>query len=157
MLTVVSVAALVAGCRDDETAPVSRDAQVYVATVRDVVDDQPAPEDPDVLPVVYVAPAARGEIPADVQAEVAEELHDEVDLRFADERDEAVLTEEDGLPVRAEGLLLVVGELPEAGDPIEMRIEIYRSERNWSVVDLTLANGSSGWSVTGSTVVPDGG
>ena len=47
---------------------VSRDAQVYVATIRDVLADQPPPDDPDVLPVVYVVGVGETTIPADVQA-----------------------------------------------------------------------------------------
>ena len=89
----------------------SREAQVYAATIREVVRHQPPPpDDPDAL-VVYVVAVGETTIAADVQAESPRELHDEVDVQFADERDEAVDEDVEDAPVLDDGVLIAVGEL----------------------------------------------
>lgn len=147
-------AVLGAGCDGSSGEDVSRAAQVYVATIRDVLADQPPPEDPDVLPVVYVVGVGERDIPADVQAEVAAELDDDAEIRFADERSEALLEDEDDAPVRDHGLLIAVGELADDVDPVELAVEVYRSDDDWSKAVLTVGRRSSQWTVTSSSVVP---
>ena len=154
VLAVTLGSGVVAGCDGSNGAAVSRDAQVYVATIRDVLAEQPPPTDPDVLPVVYVVGVGEKAIPADVQAEVAVELDDDADIRFADQRSEAVLEDEEDVPVRDEGVLVAVGELLPDVDPVDVTVEVYRSEADWSKVVLTIARGSSQWTVTSSSVVP---
>jgi hypothetical protein len=147
-------AALGAGCNGSSGDSVSRAAQVYVATIRDVLADEPPAEDPDVLPVVYVVGVGERTIPADVQAEVAAELDDDADIRFADERAEAILEDEDEAPVRDDGVLIAVGELADDVSPVDIVVEVYRSEDDWSKVVLTVARRPSHWTVTSSSVVP---
>lgn len=142
-----------AGCDGSGGGEVSRDAQVYVATIREVLAEQPQP-DPDVLPVVYIVGVGETKIPADVQAEVAVELDDDADIRFADKRDEAVLENEDHVPVRDHGVLIAVGELPPDVDPVNLDVEVYRSDQDSSKVVLTIARGSSRWTVTSSSLLP---
>lgn len=143
-----------AGCGGSGEKGVSRDAQVYVATIRDILAEQPAPAEPDVLPVVFVVGVGETKIPADVQAQVAVELDDDADIRFADQRSEAMLENEEHVPVRDEGLLLAVGELLPDTDPVNLDVEVYRSDEDWSKVVLTVARGSSQWTVTSSSVLP---
>ena len=137
----------------------SRDAQVYVVTIRDVVAEEPPPADPDVLPVVYVIGVGEDDIAADIQADVAAELKDEVDVRFADARAEAVLADEDEVPVRDHGVLVAVGALaPESDDgrrrrggrglPLGGRLVQPGRSRS--------AGASSQWTVTSTSVVPPG-
>ena len=64
MLAVVLVAAGVAGCDGSARDEMSRDAQVYVVTIRNVVAEEPPPADPDVLPVVYVIGVGEEDIAA---------------------------------------------------------------------------------------------
>lgn len=151
-VTLGSVAAAGCGGAGDEGA--SRDADVYIATIRDVLAEQPPPAEPDVRPVVYVVGVGETKIPADVQAEVAAELDDDADIRFADQRSEAMLEKEEHAPVRDHGVLVTVGELAPDSDPVELDVEVYRSEEDWSKVVLTLAGGSSQWTVTSSSVLP---
>lgn len=139
------------GSGDDE---VSRDAQVYLATIRTVLGDQPPPADPEVLPVVYVVAVGETAIPADVQAEVAMEIDEEADIRFADQRDEAVLEDEDDLPVRDKGVLVAFGAVPAEREPVAVEVEVYRSDDDWSKVVLTVSRRSSQWTVTSSSLVP---
>jgi hypothetical protein len=153
----VAVASAVgAGCGGSGGEELSRDAQVYVAAIRDVLAEEPAPDDPDVLPVVYVVGVGEERIAADVQAEVAAELHDDADVRFADERSEAVMKDEADEPVRDDGVLLAVGALAAEGDPVELEVEVYRSDVDSSNVVLTIEGGASQWTVTSTSVVPAG-
>ena len=157
MLAVVLVAAGLAGCDGSARDEMSRDAQVYVVTIREVVAEEPPPADPDVLPVVYVIGVGEEDIAADIQADVAAELKDEVDVRFADARAEAVLADDDEVPVRDHGVLVAIGALaPESDeDAVDVEVEIYRSEADWSRVVVTVGRRSSSqWTVTSTSVVP---
>lgn len=153
-LAVLVATGIVAGCDDPTNNRTSRDAQVYVATIRDVLADQPPPPKPDVLPVVYVVGDGETKIPADVQAEVAADLDDDAEIRFADERVEALLEDEQHRPVRDDGVLMVVGALPTEAGPIDVDVEVYRSDADWSRLVLTVARGSSDWTVTSTSVLP---
>jgi len=141
-------------CDGGSSEDLSRSAQVYVATIREVVGQQPPLEEPDALAVVYVMPVGETTIGADVQAEVVGELRDDADVRFADERAEAVEEDGEGEPVRDGGVLVAVGELTPEGDPVVMEVEVYRSELDWSKTLLTFAERSSQWTVTSSSVLP---
>jgi hypothetical protein len=159
VLAVVLVATGVAGCDGSEREAMSRDAQVYVVTIRDVVAEEPPPPDPDVLPVVYVIGVGEEDIAADIQADVAAELKDEVDVRFADARAEAVLADDEEVPVRDHGVLVAVGALaPESddADAVDVEVEVYRSEVDWSKLVVTIGRQSSQWTVTSTSVVPPG-
>ena len=103
--------------------------------------DQPPPAEPDTLPLVFVVAMGDHEIDADVQAEVIEELHDDAELKFADDREEVVLAEEDGVPVRDEGLLIAVGDVSD-GDPVSVEVEVYRSDEDSSRRLLTIGRAS---------------
>ena len=154
MSAVAVVTVVGAGCGGSGGEELSRDAQVYVAAIRDVLTEEPPPEDPDMLPVVYVVGVGEERIPADVQADVAAELHDDADVRFADERSEAVLKDEADAPVRDDGLLLAVGALAPEGDPVVLEVEVYRSDVDWSNLVLTIEGGTSQWTVTSTSVLP---
>ena len=147
-------AAVQTGCSGSAGDAVSRDAQVYVATIRDVLAEQPPPEEPDVLPLVYVVGVGEHDIPADVQAEVLGELDGDADIKFADQRSDVVLENDEEAPVRDDGVLIAVGDLPQDVDPVELNVEIYRSEEEWSKVVLTVERRSSQWTVTSSSVLP---
>lgn len=154
VLAVTLGGVVAAGCDGSGGDEMSRDAQVYVATIRDVLADQPQP-DPEVLPVVFIVGVGETKIPAEVQAEVVGELGDDADIKFADKRSEAVLEDEEHAPVRDDGVLIAVGELPPDVDPVHMDVEIYRSDQDSSRVVLTIAaRGSSQWTVTSSSSLP---
>ena len=91
-----------------------------------------------------------------MQAEVVGELDEDADVRFADASAEAVLEDEDDAPVRDDGVLVAVGELPPEGDPVDVEVEVYRSEVDWSKRVLTIGRRSSQWTVTSSSVLPPG-
>ncbi len=154
MGAVVVVALVLVGCDSSTKEETSRDAQVYVAMIRDVLAEQPPADPPDVLPVVYVVGVGEKRIPAGVQAEVAAELDEDAAIRFADKREEALLSDKEHVPVRDDGLLVAVGEVAPDVDPVEVHVEIYRSDEDWSKVVLTIGTQSSQWTVTSESVVP---
>jgi hypothetical protein len=153
---VVLAALAIVGCGGSTKDEISRDAQVYVATIRDVLAEQPPAEPPDVLPVVYVVGVGEERIPAGVQAEVAAALDEDAEIRFADKREEALQSDKEHVPVRDDGLLVAVGEVAPDVDPVVVHVEIYRSEADWSRVVLTIGKQSSQWTVTAESVVPPG-
>jgi hypothetical protein len=150
---VVLVALAVAGCDGTKTDESSRVAQVYVATIRDVLAAEP-PRDPAAkLPVVYVVGVGEEKIAATVQADVAQALDEDAEIRFADKREEALLEDQEDVPVRDEGVLLAIDAVPPDDDPVDVHVEIYRSEVDSSKVVLTVGMRSSQWTVTSESVV----
>ncbi len=149
-------ALLVAGaCSDDDPDTVdgsAREAAVIEAVVRSVAPE-PASTDDDSTPVVYVVAADGREIPIDVQATVAAAFVDEVDLRFADDRSEAVDDGADGVPVLDDGTLVAIGEVPERGSVIEVPVERYVSELDNDVMVVTLRFADPDWTVTSTATV----
>ena len=150
---VALLGAVAVGCSDDpDTVDGSaREAAVIEAVVRSVAGD--SVDDPETTPVVYVVAADGRTIPIDVQATVAEALVDDVDLRFADDRAETVDDGEDGVPVRDEGTLVAIGEVPESGTVIDVPVERYVSESDNEIMVMTLRFADPDWSVTSTASV----
>ena len=146
------VAALVAllvlaACGESSTVEgTARDAAVVEQIVRELAGE---PVEPEALPTVYVT-GIEGTIAIEVQAGVAAALVDEIDVRFADERLEAIDEGLERRPVRDGGVLLVVHRVPEEGRRIDVRVDRYEtfdlgrrlltslrySEPDWIVTDI---------------------
>lgn len=140
-----------ASCTDDDDTG-ARQVAVLVAAIRAVVDDAPVADIDPPLPVVYVVGAGEVEFAATVQADVAEDLQDEVDVRFADERDEAIDVDAVDAPVPDDGVLLMVGEIPANGDTIGVPIEMYRSDRDQpGLMVFSMTADDEGWTVTATS------
>lgn len=150
MVATLVAAIAVASCTEDDDTG-ARQVAVLVAAIREVVADVPSADIDPPLPVVYLVGAGEVEFAATVQADVAEDLQDEVDVRFADDRDEAIDANAVDAPVPDEGVLLMVGEIPD-GDPIEVSIEMYRSEDDQpGIVVFSMSADDDGWSVTATS------
>ena len=89
-LLVVMAGGMTASCDRDNVDAGSREVAVLVLAIRDVVSGQRVGDSDDALPVVYVVGNGEHTVAATVQSDVAAELHDEIDVRFADDRDEAI-------------------------------------------------------------------
>jgi hypothetical protein len=146
-------AAVGSGCGASSDAEEPRPAQIYVATIELALEGENPTAGTDKLPVVYVVPLGETDIDATVQAAVASELHDVADVRFADKRSEAVQEDEPGMPVRDNGVLVGIGDVAEDGGPVDVQVEDYRSEDDWSKRVLTFVRRSSQWAVTSTLVV----
>lgn len=153
LVALVTTLAGVACDRDEESQ--SPEAQVLIAIVRDAAAEQPAGDESEDLPVVYVVSATDEGLSAQVQATVANAVNKEVDVRFADARSEALDTERPGSPVRDEGRLVAVGDLTEDVDPRDVFVEIYQSETQFSLRTMTFSSSGEVWSVTSSSVLEE--
>ena len=140
------------------TLPASDDVAIVTAAIREVASEGVPADDPERTPVVYVVSVAEGGISAGVQADVVSQLRDEVDVRFADERAEAIEDSDPAAPVPDEGVLLVIGDIAETGRPIVVSVEIYRNAEEWSKSLFTFAPVPSSedgtWDVTETSEVP---
>jgi hypothetical protein len=145
----------IGGCGNGSEVELSRSAQIFVVTIQAVLAEQNPAAGTDDLPVVYVEPLGEDQIDAAVQADTAAELRETADVRFADERSEAVEEDEPGMPVRDDGILVAIGDVPEEGDPVDVEVETYRSEDDWSTRLFTFSLRPSGWTVTSTSVVPE--
>ncbi len=135
---VVLVLVAAAACSDgEESAAADRTAQVVEAIVRDYAAEVVV--DGDAVPVVFVAEAGDGaELTIEVQVATVDAVHDDVDVRFVDDREEAIDTDADGSPLKEPGVLLGLGPIP-ADDPVVVEVERYvdESDRSDDVVELT--------------------
>jgi len=151
-LLVVAAGGVIVACDRSDGDVGSRQVDILVLAIRDVVTTSTAAAS-EGLPVVYVVGSGEHEFAAAVQADVAAELQDEIEVRFADERDEAVQTDTPDQPVADSGVLLLVDDIPEDGDEIDVPVEIYRSEVDDSAVVYTFAERTSSWVVTATSLV----
>jgi len=157
---VLVVALLVlAGCDDgsDGSSSTDRVAGVYLAALRWAVDtDEVAPPstgDPrnDDLPVVYALNLDGSAVPAAVQVVVVKELRDDLTLRFADARKEAVDDKHEGDPVHDHGMLVQLGSVPEEGQEVTVEADVYRSADDQQTYQLKVRFTGEDWEVVEAT------
>lgn len=127
-VAVLGVFAL-ASCDDDETASdVVGPADAITAAVAWQAGEQEpvTADDGEVqLPVVYVVADAGTMIDVGVQASVAESTVDWATVRFADDIAETFDPDLEGEPVRDDGVMLLVGPIPEPARSIELPLVRY--------------------------------
>lgn len=102
------------GCGRATPTTVDRrdDVAVYVAVLRSVAELPTTPA--TVRRRVFVEPLDKAtQLPLDVQAAVVADLKDVADLRFIDERQEAIDDKLPGWPVRDGGVLIALGSMVE--------------------------------------------
>ena len=112
------------------------------------------------LPVIYVVAADGETIDVGVQADVAAATVDIADVRFADESAEAFNDGVDGEPVIADGVMLLVGALPDPAPTIDVEVLRYHSVETSSPFTLQItaddaATESSGIGVATVTSVTE--
>ena len=153
--SLVLLAITMSSCSDDDAdANGVHAADVLSSAIRDVVAGQPIPTDSEEYkPVVFVVGVGENGIEAGVQAEVATELRDDIDVRFADAREEPIDSGVEDEPVRDDGVLLLVSDVPESGNPVEMSVEIYRSLSDWTKAIFTISVDNDSWTVTATSLV----
>lgn len=118
-----------ASCDDDETAS---DVVGPAAAITAVVAWQTGEQEPVIaddgevqLPVIYVVAEAGTTIDVGVQADVAESTVDWATVRFADDIADTFDPDVAGEPVRDEGVMLLVGPIPEPAPSIELPLVRY--------------------------------
>jgi len=118
-----------ASCDDDETpSDVVGPADAITAVVAWQAGEQEPviADDGEVqLPVIYVVADAGTKIDVGVQADVAESTVDWATVRFADDIADTFDPDLEGEPVRDDGVMLLVGPIPEPARSIELPLVRY--------------------------------
>jgi hypothetical protein len=127
----------VTACGSDDNGPISiKTSDAYSAAIRwylDSVEATPpttAAGDGSGPLIVYVAPESGKAIDSQAQASVVAEMADMTDrvtVRFADVRDDALDMEVPDLPVKDDGVLLIVGAVTEGPPPVDVDVAVYRN------------------------------
>lgn len=166
-IVVVAIALGVAAgaCGSDDTTATSdvEPAAAYTAIVEwQAGEQEPVTNDNGEaqLPVIYVVAADGETIDVGVQADVAAATVDIADVRFADESTEAFHDGVDGEPVIADGVMLLVGALPDPAPTINVELLRYLTIESSSPFTLQItadeaATESSGISVATVTSVTE--
>lgn len=112
-----------------------------------VLADQLPVADDEPLPIVYMIGTDGKTVAADVQAMVVKPLKDDVELRFVDLRDDAIVIEEPDQPVKDDGVLVTLAPPPPTGSTVQFEVEVYRSTADEQQYLVTLAGGGTLWKV----------
>jgi len=139
-----------------ELGPKEWKASVYESVLRDVALPAAHRSMPDTeKPILFLATSDGSGIGLEVQTIIARDLKDEADLRIEDDVTNVVLEDEDGKPVRDDGLLVTVTPLPDdQPNRVELTVALYIDEFDQSEVDVAMTLASTEWSVT--TSIPAG-
>ncbi len=142
-------------CTSDAPAD-DRELGIY-ASVLDWIFDQPdvevgtTPEGDG--PPAYIEHLGSGEIAIDVQVDIIGRFDGEVDIRFIDDRQEALDESLPGSPVRDEGILIGLGPVTD-GDPTEVRAEARYGSRI-DAYRFTLVRTGEQWRLDGEPALVD--
>jgi hypothetical protein len=146
----LAAALLVAGCPngDDVDGP-DRAIGIYGSVLTWVLDHEAPPpggiEEGDQVPVFVQSLGP--EIGLQVQIELVARFEDEgYQLRFIDERTEAVDEADPDLPVRAETVLVGLGPIPE-GTQVDVRAEVYHDIDDIEAYRVSLARWAGTWTL----------
>jgi hypothetical protein len=149
-----------AACGSDE-APDSSDVDPAAALTA-IVEWQAGEQEPVVddngeirLPVIYIASADGDTIDVGVQAQVAESTVDIATVRFTDDKGDAFDGDLDDQPVREDGVMLLVGPMPDAGPEMLVDVTRYSSAERSEPFQLTITQppGTPGTGGTGRATV----
>lgn len=142
VLCLVPTIAMVAACTSDKPQQSGPTSGAYVAVVQWFVENSPDAQD---RPIVFVE--ARGEglgVGLETQAAVVSGANDFADVRFIDDRSEAM--DSDG--VRDNGLFIALGPLVEDGDLFNVECDQVLSEEESTVWFFTLRFRNDTWQLT---------
>lgn len=155
----------IAACSsDDDDGPMSiKTADAYAAAIRwylaSVETTPPPTTDPSGPLIVYVAPATGKAIDSQAQASVVAEMADmteQVTVRFADVRDDALDMELPDLPVKDDGVLLIVGAVTEGPPPVEVDVAVYHSVADEQAFTMRITTSGDSFRATAVSAVGQG-
>ncbi len=114
---------------------------------------QQSPDDPDPLPVFIESRGEGASIELDVQAELIKSTQDVATVRFIDSRDEALVTNDDGTVVVADGGILVrLAPVIEEGRQVRLDVDVHQSDENFTTMQFTLNLVNEKWVLAGPPV-----
>jgi hypothetical protein len=156
-LVFVAVLAVLASCSSGSPAsPTVRAAAVYDTIVRWFA--QSKTDDPVPLPV-FIEPRGEGAtIKLDVQAELVKSTKDVATVRFIDTRDEALVTNDDGTVVVADGgILLRLAPVIEVGNKVQLDVDVHVLDEQFRTLQFDLKLVADKWVVEQPPVeIPSG-
>ena len=119
---------------------------------------QQSPDDPDPLPVFIESRGEGASIELDVQAELIQSTQDVATVRFIDSRDEALVTNDDGTLVVADGgILLRLAPVIEEGRKVRLDVDVHQADEKFKTSQFTLNLVNEEWVLDGPPVdVPAG-
>jgi hypothetical protein len=152
-----ALVAPMAACSGDDTpktelGPKEWKASVYESVLREVALPAAHRSMPDTeKPIVFLATSDGSGIGLEVQTIIARDLKDEADLRIEDDVENVVLEDEDGKPVRDDGLLVTVTPLPDDQPRrVELTVALYVDESDEHHVDVVMTRAATAWTITTS-------
>ena len=152
-----SIALSLAACSSPSPAtPEARAGAVYDSVVRWFA--QSSSSDPDPLPV-FIEPRGEGaSIQLDVQAELVKSTHAVATVRFIDARDEALVTNDDGTVVVADGgILLRLAPVVEEGDKVRLDVDVHDRDEHFRTMQFDLKLADDQWVISQAPVeIPPG-
>lgn len=160
LLTLVVVGAST-GCSANEIDPSAdsgdaRTAAVYESILDWLIVGEPGIGGEDQVDwVLFVASRSEEPIDIDVQADVFTAFEPRVEVKFIDDRTEAVDEEVETEPVRDLGLLVGLGAVPPEGDVIEVYADRYRDIDRVEAWRFTVSRADGSWQIDGAPVVTD--
>ena len=114
---------------------------------------QQSPDDPDPLPVFIESRGEGASIELDVQAELIKSTQDVATVKFIDSRDEALVTNDDGTVVVADGgILLRLAPVIEEGREVRLDVDVHQSDENFKTTQFTLNLVNDEWVLDGPPV-----
>ncbi len=126
-----------------------RSAAVYAVIVDWFVSA--ASDDPEPLPV-FVEPRGDGAtIPLEVQTELISAVAERAEVRFIDVRDEALVEDDDGgLVVADGGVLLRLPPVDEMADPVIADVDLHLHDDEFLTLRFAVTPGTEGWTLEGA-------
>ena len=133
-----------------------RAASVYRPILEWILDGEPGiGGDEPADWVLFVASRSESVIDIDVQAAVYADLEEVVEVRFIDDRAEAVDDELENRPVRDLGLLIGLGAVPPEGSTIEVYADRYREVGEVDAWQFTVSRPDGSWELVGEPAATD--
>lgn len=133
-----------ASCDDDESAPgeVGAAGAISAVVAWEAGKQEPViADDGEVrFPVIYIVADAGATIDVGVQADVAETTLDWATVRFADDIADTFDLDLEGAPVRDDGVMLLVGPIPEPARSIELPLVRYTAVDNGEPMVVTIVS-----------------
>jgi hypothetical protein len=155
VVAVITVVPLT-GCDGDDAADgVVGPADAISAIVAWQADEQePVLDDEGTtrLPVIFVVPGDGATIDVGVQADVASAMVDTATVRFADDIGDAFESDVEGEPVRDDGVMLLVGPIPEPRRTISVEVDRYQTVDEWEPLQMEITADSEPTGTGGESV-----
>lgn len=152
---------VLAGCPSDTDSTIgkSKEAAIYEAAITELSEQfQIVDPEPNRDPVLFIEAFDLEGIPLHVQVDMVAAFIDLYDVRFVDEREEAVRDSLPRRPVRWSGVLVGLAPIIE-GETTTVRIELYEDDETVRAYRYTVAELTDGaWGVVGApeSVPPQG-